>query len=177
MSFIFLCALSLLEYPDKKLHILLVVYTGMKFSKKELHVGLKVHSSKKRKRDDSGNEIATKKVIAEVMEEQSKVALPVSSALITPMLEYLFRITKTSPEAEVEASDQHIKVGMDAPPEAESESYPTEKGKANLEEGVGPLLMYGSIGFSLKVEPTPVQGRYSQAMMTSRWKLLMSMGR
>lgn len=46
----------------------------MKFSKKELHAGLKARSSKKRKRDDGGDEMVVKRAIEEVIEEQIKLA-------------------------------------------------------------------------------------------------------
>lgn len=91
----------------------------MKFLKKELHARLKVRSSKKRKREYGGDEMASKKVVAKVVEEQSKLACPMSSALITPMLESLFKIMDTSSKNKAKVSDQPIEVGEDASSEVE----------------------------------------------------------
>lgn len=120
---------SPLKYPNAKLCILLATCEEMKFLKKKLHARLKVRSSKKRKRDDSDDEMAIEKVVAKVVEWIESVS-PTSSTRIALMLESIFKITKTSPNVEVEVSNQLVEEGTDASLEAESGSHPAEKSKA-----------------------------------------------
>lgn len=124
----------------------------MKLSK-ELHVGLKVRSLKKRKRSGS-KEVIVKKAKIGAMEEWMESAPLIGSALTTPMLESFFEITKTSPEAKVEASDPPIEVGIDDRLAAESSNHPAKEGETILEEEE-PLPMQGMVGLPLEIEPAP----------------------
>lgn len=93
----------------------------------------------KRKRDDSSDEMAIEKALAKVVEEQIELVPTASFALIALMLESLFGIIETSSVAEVEASDEPIEVGVDAPSKVESKGHPIGEVEVGLEEGPLPM--------------------------------------
>lgn len=77
-----------------------------------------------------------------------------SPVLIAPMLASLFGVTKTSPEAGMETSDQPIEVGADVKSDVKTGSHSIEECEVSYDKEV-PLPLQGSAKLSLEVGPAP----------------------